>query len=78
MDKKSVIIGALASALLFVTLGASNPNTYQSTVPESHVWEMQNAGLQLWTLNKETGEVRQYSSAQAGRSVATYKVCTPE
>ena len=67
MDKKSIVIGALGSALLFVTLGANTQNTFLSTVPPSHVWEMRNHEDQLWTLNKETGEIRVFTVQPGNR-----------
>jgi len=86
MDKKSLVIGALGSALLFVTLGASNPVTVQTTVPISHEWEFHlsdpAAGEQdgmAFAINKRTGEVRKYnSSASRHRDMYfnSYSVCT--
>lgn len=60
MDKKSLVIGALGSALLFVTLGASNPVTIQTTVPVEHEWEFHSEFA--FSINKKTGEVRRYST----------------
>jgi len=74
MDKKSIVIGALGSALLFVTLGANTQNTVQSTVPPSHVWELHNNEYRLWALNKETGEVRVFGETSAG--FGKYQICT--
>ncbi|MDB0025526.1 hypothetical protein N9D95_03215 [Flavobacteriales bacterium] len=67
MDKKSVIIGALGSALLFISLGAASPVSVQTTVPVEHEWELMvspqihNQGAQAYAINKRTGEVRKYS-----------------
>ena len=67
MDKKSVLIGALGAALLFVTMGAANPVTVQTTVPVEHEWELivtpqaNNQGAQAYAINKRTGQVRKYS-----------------
>ena len=71
MDKKSLVIGALGSALLFVTMGAANPVAVQNTVPVEHVWEFHLSppsapipGM-AFAINKKTGEVRKYNSNSA-------------
>ena len=84
MDKKSILVGALASALLFVTLGASNPVTIQSTVPPDHVWEfhINDPGVAnaegAFAINKVTGEVRRYNtgSITANKKYGTFFFCT--
>ena len=59
MDKKSILIGALAASLLFVSIGA----TYPEQEPKG-VWEMHFGSDGVSTLNKchllntVTGEVR--------------------
>ena len=70
MDYKSLLIGALGSALLFVSVGAgtAEQTTVNSTVPPSHVWEFHlsnpsnERSTQAFALNKETGEVRKYNA----------------
>ena len=86
MDKKSVVIGALGSALLFVTLGASNPVTVQTTVPVEHVWSFHlsdpsssNDGM-AFAINARTGEVRKYNSASSRHTdmyFNGYTICKP-
>ena len=67
MDKKSIVIGALGSALLFVTVGAANPTTVVTTSPVEHVWHLeiaqsgQTTKPHAFAINKKTGEVRKYS-----------------
>ena len=76
MDKKSLVIGALGSALLFVTLGASNPVTIQTTVPVEHEWEIEVSNQAetmravAYAINKRTGEVRKYSPYLPGKGTA--------
>ena len=68
MDKKSILIGALGVSLLFVSIGAGTQQEQatNTTVPESHVWELYVAREEaskdrVYSLNKVTGEVRKYS-----------------
>ena len=88
MDKKSLLIGALGSALLFMTLGAANPVTVQTTVPVQHEWEFHlsngsegtSYGM-AFAINKRTGEVRKYESSEthrAGMYWNEYSVCVPD
>ena len=77
MDKKSLVIGALGSALLFVTLGAATPVTVETTVPVEHEWqfhlEVSDEKAQAFSINKRTGEVRKYetwATSQDGIGVA--------
>ena len=71
MDKKSLVIGALGSALLFVTLGAANPVTVETTVPVEHEWEfhlgVSGEKAQAFSINKRTGEVRKYETKAASQ-----------
>ena len=85
MDKKSVLIGALGAALLFVTMGASNPVTVQTTVPVSHEWSFHlsdPSGMlsgMAFAINARTGEVRKYNTAHidyTGNYYRNYEVCT--
>ena len=70
MDYKSMLIGGLATALLFVSIGAGTQQqtTNESHVPESHVWEFhlsdpaENRSGMAFSINKVTGEVRKYES----------------
>ena len=70
MDFKSLLIGALGSALLFVSVGAgfSEQTTTQTMVPSSHVWSfhLSNPSSEhsavAFALNKKTGEVRKYNA----------------
>ncbi len=65
MDKKSILIGALGASLLFVSIGAGTQQEQatNTTVPESHVWElkMMDVGERhyRYMYNKVTGEVRE-------------------
>ena len=88
MDYKSMLIGGLASALLFVSIGAGTPERpiNESNLPESHVWEFhlsdaaQGEASMAFAINKKTGEVRKYSSAYATFSDSrwsSYRVCSP-
>ena len=56
MDKKSILIGALGAALLFVAIGAG---TYQDQEPKG-VWELHTVPTtsSAWSINTESGEVR--------------------
>jgi len=56
MDKKSILIGALGAALLFVTLGATYPEQEPKGIWELHdsVGDMHS----IYTINTVTGEVR--------------------
>ena len=78
MDKKSLVIGALGSALLFVTFGAANSEasapqsstttTIQYASPVEHEWEFHlsdpshNQPGMAFAINKRTGQVRKYNS----------------
>ena len=67
-------------------LSAYQPQQTTSTVPESHVWELHKASRsasveRVYTLNKVTGEVRKYSSADMRNGKLTdqyYQVMTED
>ena len=66
-------------------LSAYQPQQATSTVPESHVWEMNSTSKDsesyVFAINKQTGEVRQYSTYSAwakSKEFGKYKVVTPQ
>ena len=65
-DKVLGIFAGIGVMTLFMASNSQQPNLYGGT-PESHVWEMkaverQSADDRVYMFNKQTGEVRKYSS----------------
>tara|TARA_B100001287_G_scaffold58255_1_gene46543 strand:+ start:1053 stop:1298 length:246 start_codon:yes stop_codon:yes gene_type:complete len=76
---KNSIIGAFAifGVVALISSSKTAPIVIHegSNTPESHVWEMYRQTESLWayTLNKETGEVRKYRSAEKYYTVPNKK-----
>ena len=77
---KDILLYSLACiGAISLFLSAYQPQETTSTVPESHVWELHKASRsasvqRVYALNKVTGEVRKYSSAdmRKGKNVDQY------
>ena len=60
MDKKSILIGALGAALLFVSIGATYPEQEPKGVWEFHISEV--VSSVGFSINTITGEVRYHDA----------------
>lgn len=66
MDLKSILIGAMATALLFISIGATTSSSEPEIISDSHVWDFvlnessEHYAAEAFAINKQTGEVRKY------------------